>query len=190
MVHSDAVRCARASRRLLHAYRAIPLLAVLSLPFPARAAWTDIVSIASDGTPIYGACGSPSISADGRFVAFVSTASNLVPGDTNELDDIFVHDRLTGVTERVSIASDGAEANGTSLYPSISADGRFVEFGSTASNLVPDDTNGQNDVFVHDRLTGVTERVSVATNGTQCNAHTGMGVISGDGRYVAFWSAA
>src|SRR5437762_5813039 len=90
--------------------------------------------------------------------------------------DIFVHDRLTGVTERVSVASDGTEGNGDSDRPSVSGDGRFVAFESVASNLVPGDTNGTGDVFVHDRrasngnplagCTPSTERVSLASDGT------------------------
>src|SRR5690606_11863360 len=130
----------------------------------------------------------PSISADGRFVAFQSVATNLVPGDTNGNNDVFVHDRQTGVTQRVSVASDGAQGNGISTTASISADGRFVAFQSAASNLVPGDTNGATDVFVHDRQTGVTERVSVASDGAQGNANTSEASLSADGRYVAFQS--
>jgi Tol biopolymer transport system component len=91
-----------------------------------------------------------SISANGRFVAFVSHASNLVPGDTNESRDIFVHDRKTGITTRVSVDSAGNEGNGSSVGTSISASGRLVTFGSFASNLVAGDTNGVDDVFVHE----------------------------------------
>jgi archaellum component FlaF (FlaF/FlaG flagellin family) len=109
---------------------------------------TTRVSVASDGTQGNGHSGSPSISADGRYVAFSSSASNLVPGDTNGRGDVFVHDRLTGQTTRVSVASDGTQGNGDSWWPSISADGRYVAFASEASNLVPGDTNGTWDVFV------------------------------------------
>ena len=116
----------------------------------------------------------PSISADGRFVAFESLASNLVPGDTNGVGDVFVHDRQTGTTERVSVSSAGTQGNGDSAVPSISADGRFVAFVSVASNLVPGDTNGRLDVFVHDRQTGTTERVSVSSAGTQGNGASGI----------------
>ncbi len=91
----------------------------------------------------------PSVSADGRYVAFSSAASNLVPGDTG-VAHIFVHDRLTGETTRVSVDSAGGEGNADSLNPSLSANGRFVIFSSLASNLVPGDTNGKWDVFVHD----------------------------------------
>ncbi len=106
------------------------------------------VSVASDGTEgnddsIFTA----SISADGRYVAFYSEATNLVEDDTNGFADIFVHDTQTGQTIRVSVASDGTEGNDYINRPSISADGRYVAFESYASNLVPEDTNGYNDVF-------------------------------------------
>jgi extracellular elastinolytic metalloproteinase len=151
---------------------------------------TERVSVASDGTQANANSFVASISADGRYVAFYSIATNLVPGDTNGASDIFVHDRVTGVTERVSVASDGTQANANSLVPSLSADGRFVAFQSVATNLVPGDTNGNNDIFVHDRVTGVTERVSVASDGTQGNGISTTADISGDGRFVAFQSAA
>jgi Tol biopolymer transport system component len=94
---------------------------------------------------------SPAISADGRFVAFRSDASNLVPGDTNGQADVFVRDRQTGKTELVSVSTSGAQANGPSSSPAISADGRFVTFLSFATDLVPGDTNSRFDVFVAER---------------------------------------
>ena len=109
------------------------------------------------------------ISADGRFVAFSSYASNLVPGDTNGWYDVFIHDRQTGRTQRVSVSSGGAQGNGNSNSPGISADGRFFAFASAAGNLVPGDTNNLADVFVHDRQTGETQRVSVSSGGAQGN---------------------
>jgi Tol biopolymer transport system component len=157
---------------------------------PARAGVTTRVSVASDGTQGNGYTNSPSISADGRYVAFRSLASNLVPGDTNVHYDVFVHDRQTGQTTRVSVASDGTQGNAECRHPSISADGRYVAFQSEASNLVPGDTNGQWDVFVHDRLTGETTRVSVASDGTQANDGSYRPCISADGRHVAFLSNA
>jgi Tol biopolymer transport system component len=102
----------------------------------------------------------PDISNSGRFVTFQSSASNLVPGDTNGAIDIFVRDRKKGKTTRVSTQSDGDQANGSSLYSKISADGRFVVFESSASNLVPGDGNGTTDIFVKDRKTGKTRRVT------------------------------
>ena len=143
---------------------------------------------------------SPAISADGRFIAFFSFASNLVVGDTNTCGpfttpgtcpDVFVHDRQTGATARVSVDSVGNEATGGafgSFSPAISADGRFVAFGSAASNLVTGDTNDFTDVFVHDRQTGATARVSVDSAGNQGNFGSSSPAISADGRFVAFWS--
>ena len=132
----------------------------------------------------------PSISADGRFVAFSSDASNLVPGDTNGRGDVFVHDRQTGTTERVSVDSAGTEGNDLSVAPSISADGQIVAFTSYASNLVSGDTNGDIDVFVHDRQTGTTERVSVRSNGSQGRNDSWYSSISANGQIVAFHSDA
>lgn len=135
---------------------------------------------------------SMAISADGRYVAFVSFASNLVSDDTNERQDIFVHDRQTGLTTRVSVSSYGAQANGGSIRPSISADGRYVAFDSDATNLVPSDINGTaRDIFVHDRQTGATELVNLSSTGQQASdGGSAEAAISSDGRYVAFGSAA
>jgi Tol biopolymer transport system component len=130
------------------------------------------------------------ISADGRYVAFHSDASNLVAGDTNNARDIFVRDRQMGTTERVSVHSNGAQGNDWSFDPAISDDGRYVAFESRASNLAPGYTNGTVDIFVRDRLMGTTERVSVDSNGTQANYDSYSPDISGDGRYVAFQSLA
>ncbi len=158
---------------------------------------TTRVSVASDGTQGNRDSWSPSISADGRYVAFYSYASNLVSNDTNDYcslpthcADVFVHDRVTGQTTRVSVASDGTQGNSRSDFPSISADGRYVAFESVASNLVGNDTNNKDDIFVHDRVTGQTTRVSIASDGTQGNDLSSYSSISGDGRYVAFSSNA
>jgi len=161
---------------------------------------TQLVSVASDGSQGNSYSYSPSISADGRYVAFTSRASNLVSGDTNNscgyhpdyynCPDIFVHDRQTGSTERVSVASDGSQGNNYSDWPSISADGRYVAFGSLASNLVSGDTNGVPDIFVHDRQTGITTRVSLSSDGSQGNSYSDWPSTSADGRYVAFASRA
>src|SRR5262249_38706966 len=132
----------------------------------------------------------PSISSDGRYVAFDSAASNLVSGDTNGATDVFVHDRLTGATTRVSTDSNAAQGDGASSKPSISADGRYVVFLSAADNLVSGDTNGATDVFMHDLVTGVTTRVSTDSSGAQGNGSSSNASISSDGRYVAFASAA
>ena len=125
---------------------------------------------------------------DGRYIAFASDASNLVEGDTNGLTDVFVLDTAIGVTERVSVTSDGLEASGYSEQPSISDDGRYVAFRSYADDLVADDTNYESDIFVHDRETGLTERVSVSSAGVQASSYSYDSAISGDGRHVAFVS--
>ncbi len=132
----------------------------------------------------------PAISADGQLVAFSSTATNLVVGDTNNVSDIFVHNRQTGGTERVSVGIGGVQANAASTIPSISADGRFVAFESTATNLVAGDTNSVSDIFVYDRQTGSIERVSVDNNGIEGNATSTISSISADGQFVAFESVA
>ncbi len=156
---------------------------------------TVAVSIDSIGRPVGGA--RPSISATGRFVAFYSFAATLVPNDTNGDYDVFVHDLHTRETSRVSLSSAGAQGNGASRTSSISADGRFVAFDSIATNLVPDDTNGIADIFVHDRGTGETSRVSVDSAGHQASSYgdddyngSYSPKISADGRHVAFQSSA
>jgi archaellum component FlaF (FlaF/FlaG flagellin family) len=134
----------------------------------------DYYSVSVDSAGNLGNSGSynPSISADGRFVAFTSDASNIVPGDTNNTDDIFVRDTLTNTTTRVSVDSAGNQGNRNSDGASISADGRFVAFHSDASNIVPGDTNNTFDIFVRDRLTNTTTRVSVDSAGNQGNSRS------------------
>ena len=118
-----------------------------------------------------GTSGDSCISADGRYVAFMSLATNLVLGDMNSARDIFVRDRMTGVTTRVSVNSAGIEAmGGGSFAPSISSNGRFIAFESFATNLVPGDSNGEADVFMHDRMTGLTTRVSVDSAGSEADS--------------------
>src|SRR5436190_1064825 len=151
---------------------------------------TERVSVASGGTQSNAASLGSALSADGRLVAFQSDATNLVVGDTNGATDVFVRDRQTGMTARVSVASDGTQANNVSTYPALSADGRFVAFQSAATNLVAGDTNGATDVFVRDRQTGTTERASVASGGTQGNGSSAGPVLSADGGLVAFHSTA
>ena len=159
-----------------------------SFPFGTRR--TDRMSVNSSGAQGNGLSYFSSISADGRHVAFQSSASNLVVGDTNGVVDVFVRDLLTGTTERISVDSSGAQGNADSFWPSISADGRYVAFWSNASNLVPGDTNGVEDVFVRDRQAGTTERVSVDSSGAQGNNHSYFCSISADGRAIAFMSLA
>jgi Tol biopolymer transport system component len=132
----------------------------------------------------------PSISADGRYVAFISDATNLVAGDTNNSADIFVRDVVAGTTRRVSVGAGGVQANGDSGFPSVSRDGQHVAFHSVASNLVPGDTNGTFDVFVRDLPSNTTHRVSVGPAGVQGDDASTLPAISGNGRFVAFISDA
>ncbi len=155
---------------------------------------TELVSLRSNGTQgdgISGRVSAPAVSTDGVVVAFDSEATNLVGGDTNGALDVFVRDRASGRTERVSVSSKGKQGNSGSAGPMLSGDGRFVTFSSGAANLVSGDTNGRSDIFVHDRMTGETTRVSVAADGAQGdNNSIGTAAISADGRFVAFTSDA
>jgi len=160
-----------------------------------------MVSMASDGSPADADSFGATVSASGRYVAFLSLASNFVPGipGPNVLR-VYLRDMCTGAppgctpaTTSISVAGDGATADD----PSISADGRYIAFASGAADLVPGDTNGAQDIFVRDTCAGVssgctpsTVRVSVALDGTQGNGGSGRPVISADGRFVVFISAA
>jgi len=167
-------------------------IAAITAPAPARAATTRRVSVSSTGQQGNNYSWGAAVSADGRLVLLYSEASNLVPGDYNSVPDVFLHEPLSCTTERVSVSNSGQQANGGSSPGGISADGRFVAFSSGASNLVAGDTNGVTDVFVRDRLTGTTERVSLSNEGEQANSfsYCSREAISADGRYVAFSSAA
>ena len=170
------------------------LVAVLLAPGAAAALarHTQRVSVSSAGAQ--GDANSsqyaPAVSANGRYVAFDSSASTLVAGDTNAVSDIFVRDRKLHTTVRVSVGPGGVQANGESYAPSISPNGRYVAFSSYASNLVPGDTNGQPDVFVRDRKLHKTILVSVSSAGVQGDGGSFGPSISANGRYVAFWSDA
>jgi trimeric autotransporter adhesin len=159
-------------------------------------------SIANDFTEGDAGSEAVSISSDGRFVAFSSDASTLVPNDTNGFTDIFLRDTCLGAPSgclpsvvRVSVATDGSQANGFSFSPAISANGRYVAFTSDADNLVPGDTNHFPDIFVRDTCFGApagcvasTIRVSLHTDGTQIPLQSGEPAINADGRFVAFGS--
>ncbi|MCQ3933258.1 MAG: hypothetical protein DPW16_22660, partial [Chloroflexi bacterium] len=136
-----------------------------------------------------GASSAPDISADGRYIAFESEATNLVLTDTNGEQDIFVRDRQTNTTTRVSVVTGGANANAYSYHPAISNDGNLIAFASLADNLVPNDTNSSDDIFLHDRTTSTTTRISVATDGTQGDFYSVYPVMSDDGRYVVYESS-
>lgn len=201
------------------------------------------VSTGATGAQANGASDWPAISDDGRYVAFVSSASNLVSGDTNGAVDVFIKDMQTGAVTRVSTDSAGAQANAASDRPALSADGRYavyrslasnlagsdslgkwdifrkdtvsgatislssggngdsgwpsvsddgnlVAFPSQASNLVAGDTNGWRDIFLADAASGLVTRVTTDASGRQVSGFSGAPAISGDGRYVAFFSGA
>lgn len=151
---------------------------------------TERVSVPNSVPQAYGSSGSPSMSPDGRYVVFDSIAPNLVANDTNGRNDVFLRDRMTGTTTRISLTGSGVQGNADSQHPAVSADGRFVAFRSTASNLVPGDTNAVDDVFVRDLQKNTTERVSVSSAGVPGDDNSHQPSISSDGRHVAFHSKA
>ena len=151
---------------------------------------TKRVSVSSQGVEGDSTSYDPAISANGRYVVFASGADNLVNGDTGKAHDIFLHDRKTKKTRRVSVRSNGKEANSSSFEPSISANGRIVAYTSNASNLVNGDTNNRADVFTYDRITRKTRRVSIKSNGKQGDESSGRAAVSADGRFIAFISDA
>ncbi len=153
----------------------------VSLVTTASAGEVSLVSV--DGNE-------PQTSANGQFVVFSSRAADLVPNDYNDTQDVFLRDMLHGTVSRISVDSDEAEAVGSSSFPRISADGRFVTFYSDASNLVPDDNNERNDVFLRDLSSGTTTRISVDSNDVEASSSSIRSSISADGRFVAFESLA
>ncbi|MFG3303444.1 TolB family protein [Micromonospora chersina] len=151
---------------------------------------TSLVSVPDSGGSADGPSFWPWISVTGRYVAFVSWASNMVSGDTNGVGDVFLRDRVTGSTTRVSLSDDDQQAARASFAPAVSADGRYVSFTSEAPALVPGDTGSSNDVFVRDLVLGTTTLVSATLAGAPGNNTSGDSVITPDGRYVAFGSDA
>ncbi|HEV3173666.1 MAG TPA: hypothetical protein VGZ32_25170 [Actinocrinis sp.] len=181
------------ARRLTAAGTALLMAAggTIAAASPARAAGgTTRISSSSAGVAGNAVSEAPWVTADGRYVGFSSSADNLVPNQTNFTEDVFVRDQLTGATERVSVATDGTQAQYPSARPRISADGRYVVFDSFAPNLVPGDTNGLTDVFLRDRQTRTTTRLSVSATGQQSNGSSYWASISPDARYVAYTSDA
>jgi Tol biopolymer transport system component len=178
------------------ALAALTLGAVLALALAATGlatgAQTEPVSVSSSGEKGNDDSYGPAISANGRYVAFYSGATNLVPGDTNGESDVFVRDRELGTTQRISVSSAGPGPRAPGPEPAISADGRFVAFASGSPHLVHRDTNGDSDVFVRDLKRDTTRRVSVSSTGRQAkgNGYVPRPAISGNGRYVAFQSDA
>lgn len=154
--------------------------------FPPGAPAESVVRIAVDPGDRDSA---PSLSGDGRYVVF-SSPQPLIDSDTNGVSDVYVYDRGARTLTRASVASDGAEANGPSLQPQISGNGRYVVFASDATNLVRGDGNGVRDVFRHDLRTGATIRISVATGGLEANGPSSHPVISDDGQVIAYASNA
>jgi hypothetical protein len=151
---------------------------------------TTRVSTSSTGGQGNGESRARGISGDGRFVLFDSAASNMITGDTNAKTDVFVKDRQTGATSRVNLSSGEAQANNSCYGAGISADGRYVLFGGSASNLVSGDTNALGDAFLRDRQAGTTKRVSVGAAGAQANGESSAVALSSNGRYVIFYSSA
>lgn len=143
----------------------------------------------SDGNGVNGFSIAPSISGDGRYVVFEAQFP-ITSNDTNFQPDIFIHDLQTRQTNLISLTPNGVSGNGESITADISGDGRYVAYESIANNLVGDDTNGFRDIFVYDRQNGQTERVSIASDGTQANGYSYAPSVSDDGRYVAFESFA
>lgn len=146
------------------------------------------VSVDSNGIEADGKSSTSAMSNDGRCVVFISNATNLILSDNNAVADVFVRDLVSAQTTCASLNSAGAPANNSSLSPSISTDGRYVAFVSTASNLIPGDTNASPDIFVRDRVLGITSCASVTSAGALVQGDCDYTAISADGRYVAFWS--
>jgi PKD repeat protein len=152
---------------------------------------TELVSVSSAGVRANQHSRKPSMSANGRYIAFESLASNLVTNDTNSTTDIYVHDRVAGTTRRVSLSSGGLQGDLPSERPAISADGSAVAFDSAARTLVPEPASPlSSDVFFHDLATGTTRRLSTAASGIAPNGNSESSAISADGRAVAFLSSA
>jgi Ca2+-binding RTX toxin-like protein len=151
---------------------------------------TTLLSTATDGTQGNNVSSAAAITDDGRFVFFNSSATNLVGGDTNAALDLFMRDTLTGVTTRVSTASDGSQANGLSQNVDVTGDGAFISFQSAANNLVAGDSNGLTDAFIKNIATGLVTRISVADNESQANGTSSLARLSDDGNRVSFVSLA
>lgn len=156
---------------------------------PSKHFAIERVSVSTDGIGANSDSFVPDISGDGRYVAYSSFATNLVPGDDNNAPDIFIHDRRTNATEIISVDNNRDEGNSSSFDPAISDNGRFVTFYSSASDLAPNDANGDSqDIFIHDRKSDTTEIISVASDGNGGDGISFSPEISADGRYVVYFS--
>jgi Tol biopolymer transport system component len=184
------------TRRRITVVAGLALVIALAAPLVAqpRPGLTELVSVGLDADIPDAWISPPQISRDGRYVVFHSEASNLVEGDTNNSHDVFVYDRNTGVTERVSVASDGTQGNSHSWFASISADGRYVTFYTFSNNLLVGETTSSTNAFRHDRHTRATELVSVSESGEHADGPSTVlehiNAISDNGRYIAFVSLA
>jgi Tol biopolymer transport system component len=172
------------------ARRAAALLVCVAVLAAGGCSWVTRASVDTAGGDPNSSTIDPSISRDGRYVAFTSGASDLVPGDGNDLGDVYVRDLQTGTTVRASVDATGGDSDNENWSPSLSADGRYVAFVSRASDLGPSDDNGFEDVYVRDLQTGTTVRASVGATGGDSDGQSNDPVISGDGRRVAFRSEA
>ncbi|MFN2643268.1 MAG: Ig-like domain-containing protein [Actinomycetota bacterium] len=151
---------------------------------------TSLVSVSSQGEQSNGASYFPCVSQDGRYVAFQFYGDNLVPNDTNADSDVLVRDRSTGITLLASVSSLGVQGNAFSWGPALSSDGRYVTFMSGATNLVPNDGNATQDIFVRDLVTSESKRISLSDFGAEADGSNISPQISSNGRYIAFWSEA
>ena len=177
--------------RMSHPHTTVLLLATLAGSTYSQAAPSTVttsVSYAGTGSNAFPYAGG--VSENGRYATFEDIANNLVPNDTNNTEDVFVFDNTLRNLSRVSVSSAGAQGNGGSRGPSISADGQLIVFHSGASNLVVGDTNNYTDVFLHDQRTGVTTRISLSSSGVEGNEDSEAAVISPDGGFVTFRSRA
>jgi Tol biopolymer transport system component len=154
-----------------------------------RLSTTVLVSRTDTGAPVPDP-GPPDISGDGRYVTFATSTDDVAPGDRNGLQDVVVRDLRTGRNKLASVSSGGGQGDDNSAAPAISPDGRYVTFLSWATNLVPGDHNGFGDIFLHDRRSGTTERVSVQTSGAEADSVSDGATVSSGGRAVAITSYA
>lgn len=176
--------------RLLSLLGVTALTLLLAAPGWAVTPTTRRLSVSSSGVEADAEADNPAISGTGRFTVWDSDATTLVGGDSNASGDVFIRDRSLGTTRRVSVNSNEVQGNSSSQHASISADGRYVVFDSSASNLVPNDSNGQIDAFIRDRRAGTTRIVSVRSNGNQGNGASYEPKIAANGRFVVFTSEA
>ncbi len=186
---------ARAAMRI-RTVAVVLAVAFLAMALPATAQFAgspSLVNVSGVGIPANAGSRAVAVSADGTLVAFASDADNLVPLDTNEDTDVFLHDVVTQITSRVSVNWQGEEAVGDSTCPSLSADGRYVAFLSRAWNMVQGGSNVGTpawEAYLHDRQGPLTTRLSAPLGGGRATADTGCPVISSDGSRVAFASSA